>query len=289
MANIVKDARKHLADPKEKKQKKWGNSRSTRMAYEAEKAAVETASTAASKENLNDSDQRAKTSETSFSNFETHEPVFEDNYPPPDRTPEKSPDNEILTSTKRKRTLLSPSSPKRRSPSPILVSSGSPSPEKQTPCARNVNIRPFQIRPINAPTFPLMSQVPVSTPYPSCSLYPTQGLHGPSAVLLPSTNFVNLLARPNQYMQTFQPNLVRPNENVINMAPLIRPPAVHQPVAPFMVPPNFNGTILFQPTIHIHANDKNKLDLSKYRNILPKDASKSNAANNNTNKNKKAD
>ncbi len=40
---------------------------------------------------------------------------------------------------------------------------------------------------------------------------------------------------------------------------------------PFTLPPNFQGTIMIQPTIHVHSNEKYiKNEITKYRQIIPK-------------------
>ena len=40
---------------------------------------------------------------------------------------------------------------------------------------------------------------------------------------------------------------------------------------PFNLPPNFQGTIMIQPTIHIHSNGKYiKNEITKYKKIMPK-------------------
>lgn len=37
-----------------------------------------------------------------------------------------------------------------------------------------------------------------------------------------------------------------------------------------IIPNGFQGTILFQPTIHMHSKNSSVLDLNKYRQIIPK-------------------
>ena len=40
---------------------------------------------------------------------------------------------------------------------------------------------------------------------------------------------------------------------------------------PFTLPPNFQGTIMISPTIHVHTNEKYvKNEITKYRQIIPK-------------------
>lgn len=69
-------------------------------------------------------------------------------------------------------------------------------------------------------------------------------------------------------------SLVAPYQSVPNFqyftAPTQQSQVYQQPKQNLVLPNNFNGTILYQPTIHIHATGKNELDVSKYKKLAPK-------------------
>ena len=71
----------------------------------------------------------------------------------------------------------------------------------------------------------------------------------PSSLFSPIQSMSNLQCLSNFIAQPQQP--VIPNSNLV-------------------LPTNFNGTILYQPTIHIHTNGKNFIDMSKYKKLAPK-------------------
>jgi hypothetical protein len=117
----------------------------------------------------------------------------------------------------------------------------------------------------------------------------------PSYVL--PANILQLLASQNCMMATNQPTLNsngfqtfqnsmpqqqmnltnlfnNNNDTNMNNSNMQKQLQQQQQQNPFMcLPPNFNGTILFQPTIHVHEEgpvDPNAALLSKYRHIVPK-------------------
>lgn len=160
----------------------------------------------------------------------------------------RPPITKIATQNKRQRSqspiVIQPSTPPR-SPSPIVLSSASPSPVKipeperaQTQTQRiiiNNNQRGF-LSNNNQPT-----------------------------IILPSANLCDLFASPS---------------NLINFIPSVQTYANNYQVQnlrsqpPVYLPSNFSGTVLIQPTIHIHTNGKG-LNVDKYRQIKPKEAGNS--------------
>lgn len=59
--------------------------------------------------------------------------------------------------------------------------------------------------------------------------------------------------------------------NSTNSVPNVGSQMVMPPNLPFSLPPNFQGTIMIQPTIHVHSNGKYiKNEITKYRQIMPK-------------------
>jgi hypothetical protein len=111
----------------------------------------------------------------------------------------------------------------------------------------------------------------------------------PSYVL--PANILQLLANQNCVMapanqqvvgsnsfQVFPSNMSQQPVNLANLFPNnfanTKQLQLQQQQNPFMcLPPNFNGTILFQPTIHVHEEgpaDPNAALLAKYRHIVPK-------------------
>lgn len=69
-------------------------------------------------------------------------------------------------------------------------------------------------------------------------------------------------------------SLISPYQSVPNFqyftAPNQQSQINQQPKQNLVLPNNFNGTILYQPTIHIHTTGKNELDMSKYKKLAPK-------------------
>ena len=80
----------------------------------------------------------------------------------------------------------------------------------------------------------------------------------------------NLTSQVNQQQSSFLIN----NNNLGQIMKIPLQPQSHQQQQQqqqpaFVIPPGFQGTILFQPTIHVHTNNKN-LNLTNYRKIIPK-------------------
>lgn len=100
---------------------------------------------------------------------------------------------------------------------------------------------------------------------------------------VPSNALLNLLSNRQQTVIIDQsgrvvtmPSLFSPIQTVPNLQclpilpQLIQQPQQIMPNSNLVLPNNFNGTILYHPTIHIHANGKNFVDMSKYKKLAPK-------------------
>lgn len=84
-----------------------------------------------------------------------------------------------------------------------------------------------------------------------------------ASFILPTSNLANLFSRP---VSIINPTFVRPiNQNYSMMQQLQTLPQN----MPVILPANFSGTVLIQPTIHIHTNSKN-VNLDKFCKIKPK-------------------
>lgn len=85
----------------------------------------------------------------------------------------------------------------------------------------------------------------------------------PGSLILPSSDLANMFSRP---VSIINPTFVRPTNPNYPMVQQLQTIPQNMPV---ILPANFSGTVLIQPTIHIHTNSKNaKTD--KFCKIKPK-------------------
>ena len=176
--------------------------------------------------------------------------------PPPTPQPIQQTDEPIIIEIESE-----PPSP-QKSPSPIIIS-----PIQSTPKITRENTqkksKPDQT-PIIISNPQNINNIPILT-----STLPTT-----SPIVLPA-NFMDLFSRP---ANLFNPTILRPLTQAIPVFQQLPNGArtvmqMPQQSPPVYLPANFGGTVLIQPTIHIHTSSKS-FDLAKYCQIKPKEAGK---------------
>jgi hypothetical protein len=213
-------------------------------------------------------------------------------------TPDESSVNKKRNSNKRQRkeSSSSESSVRSRSSSPEIISTVSSkvrtytkksvTVESKKTAAKNSNKLPLPKRSdviltnvnktINSQTYitPVASGIAASSSFSSPTFINTQ-MQSPFQIYTPNkadTILTNRNLNLNSQALLIQPQIVnKSGQGLIQM---------QQSQPPIFLPANFNGTILIQPTIHIHGNSKlNNIINSKYRQIIPKGGGSQNNAN----------
>lgn len=82
--------------------------------------------------------------------------------------------------------------------------------------------------------------------------------------IFPASNLADMFSRP---VSMFNPTFIRPMGQ--HMPVIQQLPIMHQN-PPVIIPAGFTGTVLIQPTIHIHSNSK-KVNADKFCKIKPKE------------------
>lgn len=149
---------------------------------------------------------------------------------------------------------------RRRTESGSTNSNQSPPTSTQIP-GESLNQTPKTLRPK-----PSVSQTPSSSPPVYIFTNPTQQQMMPGQLFLqPNTsNKSNSLV--------MNPLALFPNtSSSSSMSTNTNTNTQSRSQMPFCLPPGFAGTIIINPTIHVHLN-KNEPDMSQYKEIKPKDA-----------------
>lgn len=215
-------------------------------------------------------------------------------------TTEESSKNKKRAPTKRQRkqSSSSDSSARSRSSSPEIISTVSSSRKTSKSCSKKTDsVEPKRTPAQNSNKLPLPRRSDVIITNNTHKTINSQTYITPVAsATAASTSFSSptfLNAQMQSPFQIYTPSkadsiLTNRNLNLNSQALLIQPQVVNkngqglmqmqQSQPPIFLPANFNGTILIQPTIHIHGNTKlNNIISSKYRQIIPKGGSQNNA------------
>jgi hypothetical protein len=197
----------------------------------------------------------------------------------------------------RKQSSSSDSSARSRSSSPEIISTVSSRKTSKSCSKKTHSVEPKRTPAQNSNKLPLPRRSDVIITNNTHKTINSQTYITPVAsATAASTSFSSptfLNAQMQSQFQIYTPSkadsiLTNRNLNLNSQAFLIQPQVVNksgqglmqmqQSQPPIFLPANFNGTILIQPTIHIHGNTKlNNIISSKYRQIIPKGGSQNNA------------